>query len=386
MSFGPLRAPGRRQALKQLAGAAAATLATPLWAQSSAKSIVLGQSAAFSGPAAQLGEQFRRGAMLFFDRLNAKGGVNGRTIELKSLDDGYEPDRCKANTDKLIKDGVFALFGYIGTPTSLAALPLASAAQVPFIAPFTGAQALREPFNRIAFHVRASYFDETAEIVKQVASIGAKRIGVFHQNDSYGKAGLDGVLRALKPLNLEPAGLGTVERNTVDVAAAVKTILAGKPDAIVQISAYKSCAAFIREARKAGYGGTFYNVSFVGTKALADELGADARGVVVSQVMPYPYSPASVLSGEYLAAGKAAEGDKFEPNYSSIEGFVAAKTLSEALKRMSGVPTPETLIVGLESLRELNLGGFFVDFNASKHMGSRFVDLTILSSDGKVRR
>jgi branched-chain amino acid transport system substrate-binding protein len=377
---------GRRHALKQLAGAAAASMATPLWAQSAGKSIVLGQSAAFSGPAAQLGEQFKRGALLFFDRQNARGGVNGRTIELKSVDDGYEPDRCKTNTEKLIKDGVFALFGYIGTPTSIAALPLATAAQVPFIAPFTGAQALREPFNRIAFHVRASYFDETAEIVKQVTSIGAKRIAVFHQNDSYGKAGLDGVLRALKPLNLEPAALGTVERNTVEVAAAVKSILAGKPDAIVQISAYKSCAAFIREARKAGYGGTFYNVSFVGTKALADELGADARGVVVSQVMPYPYSPASPLSGEYLAAGKSADGDKFEPNYSSIEGFVAAKTFSEAIKRISGVPSPETLIAGLESLRELNLGGFFVDFNASKHMGSRFVDLTILSGDGKVRR
>jgi branched-chain amino acid transport system substrate-binding protein len=382
----PHHACGRRQVLRQLAGAAAASVAAPLWAQSPGKSIVLGQSAAFSGPAAQLGEQFKRGALLFFDRVNAKGGINGRTIELKSLDDGYEPDRCKANTDKFIKDGVFALFGYIGTPTSLAALPLASTAQVPFIAPFTGAQALREPFNRIAFHVRASYFDETAEIVKQVTSIGAKRIAVFHQNDSYGKAGLDGVLRALKPQSLEPAALGTVERNTVDVAAAVKSILAAKPDAIVQISAYKSCAAFIREARKAGYVGTFYNVSFVGTKALADELGADARGVVVSQVMPYPYSPASPLSGEYLTAGKAAEGDKFEPNYSSIEGFVAAKTFSEAVKRISGVPTPEALIASMESLRELNLGGFFVDFSANKHMGSRFVDLTILSSDGKVRR
>ncbi len=386
MSQSLLHSNARRQALKHVAGAAAASIAAPLWAQAAPKNIVLGQSAPFSGPAAQLGEQFKRGALLFFDRQNAKGGVNGRLVELKSVDDGYEPDRCKANTDKLIKDGVFALFGYIGTPTSLAALPLASAAQVPFIAPFTGAQALREPFNRIAFHVRASYFDETAEIVKQVTSIGAKRIAVFHQNDSYGKAGLDGVLRALKPLNLEPAGLGTVERNTVDVAAAVKSILAGKPDAIVQISAYKSCAAFIREARKAGYGGTFYNVSFVGTKALADELGADARGVIVSQVMPYPYSPVSPLSGEYLAAGKATDGDKFEPNYSSIEGFVAAKTFSEALKRMTGTPSPDALIAGMESLRELNLGGFFVDFSASKHMGSRYVDLTILSADGKVRR
>jgi branched-chain amino acid transport system substrate-binding protein len=375
----------RRQALKQFAGAAAAALGAPVLAQGT-RTLVLGQSAAFSGPAAQLGEQFKKGALLYFDRLNAKGGVNGRMIELRSVDDGYEPDRCKANTEKFLKDEVFACFGYIGTPTSLAALPLATAAKTPFIAPFTGAQALREPFNRYAFHVRASYFDETAEIVKQVTSVGIKRIGVFYQNDSYGKAGLEGVTRALKPLNLEPVGLGTVERNTVDVDAAVKSILAAKADAIVQIGAYRSCAAFIRAARKAGFIGTFYNVSFVGTKALADELGADARGVVVSQVMPYPYSAASILAGDYLAAGKAAQGDKFDPNYSSIEGFVAAKTISEALKRAGGPPSQEGLVAGLEQLREINLGGFYVDFGPGKHAGSRYVDLTILTGDGKVRR
>ena len=366
-------------------GVGAASLALPFWSRGQSRALVLGQSAAFSGPAAQLGEQFKRGALLHFERINSKGGVNGRTIELKSLDDGYEPDRCKANTEQLIKEGVFALFGYIGTPTSLAALPLASAARTPFIAPFTGAQALRDPFNRYAFHVRASYYDETAEIVRQATSMGIKRIAVFHQNDSYGKAGLDGVLRALKPLNLEPAGLGTVERNTVDVDAAVKAILAAKPEAIVQISAYKACAAFIRAARKAGFGGTFYNVSFVGTKALADELVADARGVVISQVMPYPYTPASLLASDYLAAGKAAAGDKFEPNYSSMEGFVAARTLVEALKKINGAPTSDSLIAALESLRELNLGGFYVDFSPNKHTGSRYVDLTILAGDGKVR-
>ena len=366
-------------------GVGAATLALPFWSRGQSRALVLGQSAAFSGPAAQLGEQFKRGALLHFERINSKGGVNGRTIELKSLDDGYEPDRCKANTEQLIKEGVFALFGYIGTPTSLAALPLASAARTPFIAPFTGAQALRDPFNRYAFHVRASYYDETAEIVRQATSMGIKRIAVFHQNDSYGKAGLDGVLRSLKPLNLEPAGLGTVERNTVDVDAAVKAILAAKPEAIVQISAYKACAAFIRAARKAGFGGTFYNVSFVGTKALADELGADARGVVISQVMPYPYTPASLLASDYLAVGKAAAGDKFEPNYSSMEGFVAARTLVEALKKINGAPTSDSLIAALESLRELNLGGFYVDLSPNKHTGSRYVDLTILAGDGKVR-
>jgi ABC-type branched-subunit amino acid transport system substrate-binding protein len=379
------RPASRRDALKRLASAASAALAVPAWAQATQRPVLLGQSAPFSGPAAQLGDQFKRGALLYFDRLNAKGGINGRVVELRSLDDGYEPDRCKANTEQLINDGAFALFGYIGTPTSLAALPVATAARIPFIAPFTGAQALREPFNRYAFHVRASYFDETVEIVKQVTSVGAKRIGVFYQNDSYGKAGLDGVVRTLGPLGLEPAGLGTVERNAVDVDAAVKSILAGSPDAIVQISAYKSCAAFIRAARKAGFGGTFYNVSFVGTKALADELLGDARGVVVSQVMPYPYSPVSLLSGEYLAAGRAT-GPKFEPNYNSIEGYVAAKTIAEALRRAGNPPTQDALIGAMESLREFNLGGFYVDFAANKHAGSRFVELTILSGDGKVRR
>ncbi|UUZ64467.1 ABC transporter substrate-binding protein [Polaromonas sp. P1-6] len=372
----------RRDAIKQFSAVGAA-LAFPAFAQ--AKPIVLGQSAAFSGPASALGEQFKRGAQLYFDRINARGGVAGRQLELQSLDDGYEPDRCAANTKKLIEGGAFALFGYIGTPTSLAALPLATAAKVPFIAPFSGAEALRAPFNRYAFHVRASYFDETAEIVKQLTAVGIKRIGVFYQNDSYGKAGLEGVMRALKPLSLEPAGLGAVERNTVEVDAAVKSILAGKPDSIVQIGAYKSCAAFIRAARKGGFVGTFYNVSFVGTKALAEELGAEARGVVVSQVMPYPYAPVTQLSGEYLAAGNAA-GDTFNPNYSSIEGYVAAKTLVEGLKRAGNNPTTDSLIAGLESLQELSLGGFLVDFSAQKHAGSKFVDLTILTPDGKVRR
>ena len=346
--------------------------------------IVLGQSAAFSGPASALGEQFRIGAQLLFDGVNARGGVNGRTIDLQSLDDGYEPDRCAENTKKLIDRGVFALFGYVGTPTGIAALPLATAARIPWIAPFTGAEALRVPFNRYAFHVRASYFDETAAIVTQITTLGVKRIAVFYQNDSYGKAGLEGVTRALKPLGMEPSGLGTVERNSVDVEAALKSIMAQKPDAIVQISAYKSCAAFIRAARKAGFFGNFYNVSFVGTAALAHELGTDARGVVISQVMPYPYSPLSQLSTEYLGAGKASLGDTFSPNYSSMEGFVAAKTVVEGLRRSSGNPTPESLIAGLESLRQVNLGGLFIDFGPQKHVGSKYVDLVILTADGRV--
>lgn len=374
----------RRQILSAAAGLGAGLLAPHTRAQGN--SIVLGQSAALSGPASELGEQFKRGALLHFDRVNARGGVGGRPIELVSLDDGYEPDRCAANTRKLLERGVFALFGYIGTPTSLAALPLATAAKTPFIAPFTGAEALRAPFNRYAFHVRASYFDETAAIVKQITSVGIQRVGVFHQNDSYGKAGLEGVVRALKPLKLEPAAKGTVERNTVVVDEAVQVILAANPGAIVMISAYKSCAPFIRAARKAGYGGNFYNVSFVGTQALAHELGADARGVVVSQVMPYPFAPNTTVAGDYLAAGRAAEGERFAPNYSSIEGYVAARVLTEALRRPGAAASADALVAALESLRDLNLGGFFVDFGPQKHTGSRFVEMTILTAEGRVRR
>jgi ABC-type branched-subunit amino acid transport system substrate-binding protein len=373
----------RRQTLHNLAGLAAAVAAPAVLAQDRGR-ILLGQSAALTGAASQLGLQFQAGARLYFGRVNSRaGGIGGRPVELKSLDDGYEPDRCARNTRQLIGEEVLALFGYIGTPTSVAALPLASDARVPFLFPFTGAQVLREPFNRYAFHVRASYFDETARIVEHLLSVGMKNIAVFHQNDSYGQAGLTGVQRALARSSGKPVATGTVERNSVDVAAAVKAILPARPEAVVQISAYKSCAAFVREARKAGFGGQFYNVSFVGTAALAAELGADARGVVVSQVMPFPFAPLTPLAGEFL---QAAQGANVDVNYSSMEGFVAAKTLVEALRRIGREVTREGLIAALEGLREHNLGGFSVDFAPSKHVGSNFVDLTILNAEGKVRR
>jgi len=382
----------RRRQLLAGAGTVAAlpllsTLSTAARAQSSGVSdsaIVLGQSAPFSGAAEQLGLQFHLGAQLYFEALNQKGGVNGRRIELKRLDDGYEPERCAANTKQLIDEGVFSLFGYIGTPTSVVALPLATAAKVPYFAPFTGAEVLRDPFNRYAIHVRASYYDETAAIVRQVTQVGIKKVSVFYQNDAYGKAGLEGVSRALKAINLEPASTGTVERNTVDVSAAVQAIMAQKPEAIVQISAYKSCAAFVREARKAGFAGNFYNVSFVGTQALLDELGKDARGVAVSQVMPFPYSPVTPISGEYLAAVRAKQGRA--PNYSGIEGFVAAKVFAEAAKRAGRDLTRESFINAIQSLRNTDLGGFPVDFGPNKHTGSKFVELTLLTEDGRIRR
>lgn len=376
---------GRRQFSIGLGAAALGALA-PVRAQSDA-AIVLGQSAALSGPAAQLGIQFHAGARLYFDAVNAKGGVGRRSIEIRSLDDGYEPERCAENTRKLIADDVFALFGYIGTPTSLAALPLLTQAKVPFFAPFSGAPALRQPFNRQVFHVRASYIDETALIVRQLTHLGLKKIAVFHQNDSYGKAGLDGVTQALAEQKLTPVASATVERNSVDVAAAVQTLVAAAPDAVVQVCTYASSAAFVRAARKAGYGGTFYNVSFVGTQALADTLGKDGAGVVVSQVVPSPYQSTHPLSREFMAAIKQG-GGKVQPNYSSLEGFLAARVFTEGLRRAhdTGKPlTRESLVSGLESIGTQTLSGFQVSFGANNHMASRFVEMSMLTGDGRVR-
>lgn len=375
----------RRHCLASLSALGALATLPGAWAQAQERRrIVLGQSVPLTGPAAQLGLQMQAGARLFFDGLNAAGGVNGMAIELRTLDDGYEPERCKANTEKLIAEDAFALFGYVGTPTSLAALPLVNQHRIPFVAPLTGAEALRDPASPWVFHVRASYFDETALIVRQLTQLGLMRISVFHQNDSYGQAGLTGVLRAMKPLALQPQGVSTVERNSVDVAKAVKDLVGGgnPPEAIVLVSAYKSCAAFIRAARKAGYGGVFYNVSFVGTQALLDELGKDASGVVVSQVMPYPFGDGTGVVAEYQAAAQKA-GQK--PDYNAIEGFIAAKVLSEGLRRM-GRPSREGLVAALEGLQNYNAGGFALRYGPGRHLGSSFAELTMLTGDGKVKR
>jgi branched-chain amino acid transport system substrate-binding protein len=348
--------------------------------------IVLGQSAAFSGPAAQLGIQLHAGAKAYFDQVNAQGGVFGRKIEILKLDDKYEADLAAANTKKLIEvDEVFALFGYVGTPTSNAALPLFTKAKVPFFAPFTGAQSLREPFNPQIFNIRASYFDETEHLVERLVRTGLKNIAVFYQNDAYGKAGLAGVERALKKINVPMMDVATVERNSIDVAKAVEKLLPKRPDVIIQISAYASCAAYIKSMRKAGYTGQFYNVSFVGSKALADTLGNDGPGVIISQVVPFPWHLATPVVSEYTKVmGKAGIPDL---NFSSLEGFIAAKVFVEGLKRAGRSLTRERLISALESINigNYDMGGFDVAFSPSNHNGSKFVDMTVITKDSKFR-
>lgn len=350
--------------------------------------IIVGQSAPMSGPAAQLGQQMNRGAQLYFNAVNAAGGINGRKIELKVLDDFYEPDATARNTKTLIEDTkVFALFGYVGTPTSLAALKIANPAGVPFFAPYSGASALREPFARNVFHVRASYNDETAAIVQQIHATGLKRIAVIYNDDAYGKAGLDGVQRALKlPANkgVSLVAQASVVRNTTDVKSAITTVLEQKPDVVVVISAYQTVAALVKGAQEQGYAGQFYNVSFVGTKALANALGKAGGGVIISQVMPYPYSGASPVVRDYQKLLKSDGITDFD--YGSIEGYVAARVFVEGLKRAGRDLTREKFVGALETMGNYDVGGFNVNFSPSNHVGSKFVEMTIINSNGQVIR
>lgn len=344
--------------------------------------IRIGQFAALTGPAAELGKRMQLGILAQFNAVNAAGGIGGRKLTLVSRDDGYEPEKAVVAVKALIEeDKVFALIGSVGTPTTLAAVPAINAVGIPLIGPFTGAQSLREPFNRNLFHVRASYFDETERIVQHLSTVGIKKIAVFYQNDSYGKAGLEGVMRALTKRDLKPAAAVTVERNSVDVDAALAEILKVAPEAVIQISAYKSCAALIKQAKAKSYGGQFFNVSFVGSRALAEELGETGAGITISQVVPFPYTPSSVIVREYQQRMTDAGNKEFD--YSSMEGFLAAKVFTEGLRKAGKNLTRESFVTALESLRDYNLGGFTVNYSGKSHEGSRYTDLTIIGRGGK---
>jgi ABC-type branched-subunit amino acid transport system substrate-binding protein len=371
--------------MKRLFLAACALAAAGAFGQGVTDSeILLGQSAPMSGPAEQLGKDMRLGAKLYFDAINAKGGVNGRRVVLKTLDDGYEANRAAANTKKLINDDrVFALFGYVGTPTSQAALPIFTEARVPFVGPFTGAELLREPVNPYVFNVRASYFDETEAIVQHLTAMSIDRIAIFYQNDAYGMAGLAGVERALKKRNLQLVAKATVERNTVDVQNAVSTITAANPQAVIMISAYKSCAAYIKGARAAGQSATFWNVSFVGSKALARELDNEGRGVQISQVMPFPWDQSVPVVREYQhLLAQSAE----QPGFGTLEGFIAAKVMVEGLRRAGKKLDRDRFLQAMETINDYDVGGFKVTYGPGVRFGSHFVDLTIISKDQKFVR
>ena len=373
-------------ACRLLAGLAIA-LCAPLAAAQGVTSdkIVLGQAAVFSGPAAQLGIQMRNGILAYFKEVNEKGGVNGRKLELVSEDDKYEASVAPAASKKLIEEQkVFALLGYVGTPTGVVHLPVITQAKVPLVGMFTGAEVLRVPFNRYVFHVRASYYDETEKIVEQVVSTGGRKIAVFYQNDAYGEAGRKGTEIALTNRQMKIHATGTVERNTVKVEEAVKAIHASQPDAVVMISAYTSIAAFVRAMQKAGSAATFYNVSFVGSKALADALGKDGVGVAISQVVPFPWGTGLPVVKEYQQLAKKAGFTDY--NFSAMEGFLTAKVMVEGLRRTGKDLTREKFIDAMDKMQDVDIGGFFVGYSPKNHAGSKFVDLTIIARDGKFMR
>ncbi|HUI45902.1 MAG TPA: ABC transporter substrate-binding protein [Nitrospirota bacterium] len=339
------------------------------------KEIVIGMSNALTGPAAALGTGVKAGAMTYFRKINNAGGVNGRKIKVISYDDGYEPERTVENTNKLInEDKVFALFGYVGTPTSAAVLPIVNKSLMLFWGPFTGAELLRTPVTKNIFNVRGSYDDEAEMQVKYLTEkLGKKKIGVFIQNDAYGLSVKFGVVKALKKRNLEIMGEGTYERNTENVDAGLAAIKPYNPDAVVMVGTYKAMAAFIKKAKAQGFNPVFLNVSFVGTAALVKELAGEGDGVIVTQVMPSPYDSPLPLVRQYRQDMKAAGHSELD--YTDLEGYVDAVVFVEVLKNVAGPLTRESFIATAEKLNA-TVGGLTFTFTAGNHQAMSKIYLT----------
>jgi branched-chain amino acid transport system substrate-binding protein len=345
--------------------------------------IVFGQAAPLDGPAAALGQGMREGLLAAFDEANKAGGVKGHKIELISIDDGYEPNKSIEVTKKLLdSDKVFALIGPVGTPTSAATQPIASEGGIPFIGAFTGAEFLRNPYKANVINLRASYFQETEEMVERLTKdVGASKIAIMYQDDAYGRAGLAGVQAALGRRNMQLVAEGTYERNTVAVKGAVLAIKKASPDAVIMIGAYKPTAEFVKLARQVKLDAVFVSISFVGSDALAKELGAAGAGVVVTQVVPYPRDPSISVVGKYQAALKAS-APKSEPGFVSLEGYMVGRLAIMALDRIPGEITRQALLEVFAKNGNFDLDGTKLAFAADKNHGSDTVYLTVLQADG----
>lgn len=345
-------------------------------------SILFGQVAALNGPAQALGQGMREGILAAFEEANRAGGINGRKLELKSIDDGYEPEKTIEATNKAINDDkVFALVGAVGTPTSKAGQPIATAAKVPFIGPFTGAEFLRNPFNRYVVNIRASYFQETEAWVEHLTNdLGVTRIAILYQDDAFGLAGLAGVKKAIEKRNLSLVAEGTFKRNTTAIKSALLEIMKGQPQAVVTVGPYKPIAAFIKLARQLKVDATFVAISFVGSDSLAQELGSEGAGVVVSQVVPFPGDKSLPVVASYQSA-LAAVNEKSKPGFVSLEGYLAGRLVVEAIKRIPGEPTREAFLDVIER-EPFDLGGMKLTFSATQNQGSTRVYFTVLQSNG----
>ena len=354
-----------------------------------AQEVVIGQVAPLSGVLASTGRQMVIGGQIYFDAINAQGGIHGAKIRHEVVDDGYKvADTVRLTREMLARPEVVALFGFAGTAnvTQLLTDGVLEAGGAALVAPYTGGESLRNPFNPWIFHVRAGYADEAEHTVQQLTTLGMNRIAVMYQDDGFGKAGLLGVTNALAKRNLKLAVAAGYERNTDKVEDAVKKIKASDAQAIIMVSVNKSTAAFMKLYRESGGGAQMYNISVVDPAELVKLAGLkNAHGLGISQVVPYPYMPNLPVVREYQTMLK-----KYAPkelvNYTSFEEFVGAKVLVEALRRAGPNPTRAKVVKALESMGSYDTGGITVSYSPSNRIGSRYVEVTVIGSTGKLMK
>ena len=348
--------------------------------------ILFGQSAAFSGPAQELGKNMRIGIEAAFQEANTQGGVHGRQLILLSLDDAYEPEAAIANTQRLIeKEGVFALIGAVGTPTSRSATPVAASAGVPYIAPFTGAAFLRESKWQNVINLRASYNQETEAMVARLTTdLGIERIAVMYQDDSFGRAGYRGVRQALERRSMEPVTIGVYPRNTTAVKTGLLNLHSANPDAVILIGAYQPVATLIAWARHTGLDPVFMTISFVGSNALAKELGRAGAGVFVTQVVPFPTDEIPRVGIAYRRA-LATYAPEATPGFVSYEGYLAGRLAIAALERCGREVDRSEFLKSLRSTDTIDLDGFELLYGENDNQGSDAVFLTVIGTDGSYR-
>lgn len=337
--------------------------------------ILIGSSLALSGHAGYLGSQMLQGAMAYIRHINAKGGIYGRKIKLFALDDAYDPTLCLYNTQQLILEkSVFALFCYVGTPTTVRIIPLVNEAKIPLVGMFTGAARLRVPVNQYLINIRASYYQETQAAVDLIVERrGLDRVAVFYQYDEYGFDGLRGTEIALKKYGLVPVAKGSYIRGTLDVETGLEKIVQSDAQAVVMIGTYDSCAKFISLAKSLGFHPLFHNVSFVGPTELARRLGNMGEGVIVTQVVPPPETGRTEdpLPGvvEYIKLLKRYYPDS-SPSFVGLEGYLNARILAEGLERAGKQVTRVKFIRAIESIQNYDLGiKNLISFGKGDHQG-----------------
>lgn len=349
----------------------------------SADSLTLGQSTTLSGPLGDLGQEVLKGARVYFDALNAKGGVNGRSIKLVTKDDAYDAKKTLENVNAFIaEDSVFALFGTFGTPNNEALIPLAQKAGLPVLTPYTGAPSIRGKDSKGVFNLRASYADEMEELVKHLTTLGIKKIGIAYQNNTFGKEVLAAAEQAMARRKVKPVLSVSIENNASDAVAAAEKLLAIEPEALLLGVAGKPTIEFIKAANQRRKGTQMYALSVLATPSNLRALGADGTGVAISQVVPFPINSTLPIVREYQQAMSAAGHTDY--SHLSLEGYIDAKVAAEGLRRAGRTPTRAGLVSAMDGMRHYNLGGMEVSFGNGAASGSKFVELTLINAQGKL--